>query len=209
MAISIKIWTTGVAVIVAVAGCGPTTAHQKLVGRWKGTPRVTEAVDQAVNAAAQGKPVNQLARGAAQFLGGLLAANTMSVDLDLRDSGAAFVQGNAEVLGLPPDSVGTWKVLSEGPDVIQIQVEVDQKQLQAQIFLRDADEFTLKSEILPDPSDAKSDPSTGATTKAEPNPPSSALTSSSDATPPDTSAHEEKPASPRAVSIVFKRNKGQ
>jgi hypothetical protein len=125
-------------------GCSAQTPEQKLAGKWIGTAPVKEAVDQAVNSAAQGKEVNPLARGAARFLGQKLAEAMMSVQVDFRSNGIVFFRGNTDLLGLPSDSDGTWEVSSAAPDVFQIRFGIDGKQLQGKVVFRDKDEFTLK-----------------------------------------------------------------
>ena len=47
---------------ISVAGCGPQTPQQRLVGRWTGTPQVKDAVDAMVQSAAQGQEVNPLCK---------------------------------------------------------------------------------------------------------------------------------------------------
>jgi hypothetical protein len=91
---------------ILLGGCAGSTPEQKLLGKWMCTPQVDEAVEQAVNAAAQGQKINQLARGAAQFFGRKLAEATMSLEVDFHGGGTVFFRGNTSVLGLPPDSDG-------------------------------------------------------------------------------------------------------
>src|SRR5262249_30997398 len=98
-----------------------------------------------------------LAQGVAQFLGRKLAEATMAVELDLRESGTAFFRGNTAVLGLPPDSDGTWEVLSANPDLIEIRLGTSEKQLKGKAVIRDKDEFILKLEEAPQPPSAKQD----------------------------------------------------
>src|SRR5262245_13113955 len=129
---------------VLAFGCSAQTPEQKLAGKWIGTAPVKEAVDQAVNSAAQGKEVNPLARGAARFLGQKLAEAMMSVQIEFRANGIVFFRGNTDLIGLPSDSDGTWEVSSSAPDVLQIRFGVDNKQLQGRVLFRDKDEFTLK-----------------------------------------------------------------
>ena len=100
-----------------------------------------------VQTTAQGQEVNPLAQGAARFLGNALAKATMSVEIDLRPSGSVFFSGNTEMLGLPPDSEGTWDVVSANDDVAHVEFDVDDKTYVAKIVLRDADEFMLKMEL--------------------------------------------------------------
>jgi hypothetical protein len=137
-----RIWM-GVVVLLA-SGCSAQKPEKKLVGSWVGAPSVTESVDEAVNAAGQGQKVNPLARGAAQFFGQKLAEATMSVEIDFRSGGAVFFRGNTSVLGLPPDSDGTWEVTSSGPDSIEIRFGTEAKQLEGKVLFRNKDEFTLK-----------------------------------------------------------------
>ena len=99
-----------------------------------------------VQQAAPGQEVNPLAQGAARFLGKALAKATMSVELDLRPSGAVFLRGNTELLGLPPDSDGTWEVISADQDRAVVEFDIDDKMVRAKLVLRDADEFMLKLE---------------------------------------------------------------
>jgi len=133
-----------VVILAVLVGCDPPTAKQRLTGRWKGAPNVSEAVTEAVNTAAQGQKVNKLAEGAANFFGNLLANATMSVELDLRESGAAFYRGNTAALGFPADSDGKWEIVSANPDLIELRLTAADQQLPAKAILRTNDEFTLK-----------------------------------------------------------------
>ena len=130
--------------ILLLGGCSAQKPEKKLLGSWLGAPSVTESVDQAVNAAGQGQKVNPLARGAAQFLGQKFAEATMSVELDFHTGGTMFFRGNTDVLGLPPDSDGTWEVTSSSPDAIDISFGTEARQLHGKVLFRNRDEFTLK-----------------------------------------------------------------
>jgi len=146
----------GVAVVVLMsAGCSAKTPEQKLLGKWVGTLQVKESVDQALDTAAQGQNVNPLARGAARFLGQKLAEATMSMELDFRSNGRVFFRGNTEILGFPPDSDGTWEVSPVDSDLLQIRLGNETKQLQGKVLFREKDEFTLKLDAPPTPSDSK------------------------------------------------------
>ena len=131
-------------VLLTVVGCGPKTAKQKLVGRWKASPSVNEAVDSAVSNASGGQEVDPLTKGATRFLGNVIARAVLSVEIDFRDTGKVFFRGSTDMLGLPPDSDGSWRVVASSPDEADIEMEVDGKQLPAAIVFRDADEFSLK-----------------------------------------------------------------
>jgi hypothetical protein len=131
------------AALLLAAGCSKSP-EKRLIGKWTGTPNVAEAVDQGVDAAAQGKTVNPLARGAARFMGQKLAEATMSVEVDFRAGGIVFFRGNTDVLGLPPDSDGTWEIISAFSDKLEIRLGTSAKQLHGQILMRDKNEFTLK-----------------------------------------------------------------
>lgn len=130
--------------LLVLVGCGPKTAKQKLTGRWKASPTVNESVDAAVSTAAGGQEVDPLTRGATRFLGNVIARATLSVEIDFRDTGKVFFRGSTDMLGLPPDSDGTWRVVASSPDEADIEMEVDGKQLPAAIVFRDADEISLK-----------------------------------------------------------------
>ncbi len=132
--------------VLPIVGCGPSTPQQRLAGRWIGRPEVKEAVDAMVQSTAPGQEVNPLAQGAARFLGNALAKATMSVEIDLRPSGAVFLRGNTELLGMPPDSDGTWTVISADEDRAVVEFEIEDKTFRGKLVLRDADEFTLKIE---------------------------------------------------------------
>jgi hypothetical protein len=131
---------------LAAAGCGPSTPRERLIGRWKGSPQVKEAVDEMVQSASQGQEVNPLAQGAARFLGSALAKATMWVEIDMRPSGTVFVTGNTELVGLPPDAEGEWSVVTANDDVAHVEFEIAGRIYPAKIVLRDADEFMLKME---------------------------------------------------------------
>jgi len=137
---------TLIAIAVSILGCAPATPQQQLTGKWKATPPVNEAVNEAVDTAAQGQKVNPLARGAANFMGNLLASATMYVEVDLRESGTAFYRGNTQVIGFPPDSDGKWEVVSANGDLIQVRLSTGEKKLEGNVLFRDKDEFSLKFE---------------------------------------------------------------
>jgi hypothetical protein len=143
--------------VVSLAGCGAKAPRERLVGKWIGTPSVTEAVDEVVDSAVQGTKVNPLARGAARFLGNMVAKKTMSVELDLRDSGTAFFRGNTAAIDMPEDSDGTWEVVSANPDIMQVRFKSGDRQIDGKVVFRDAKEFTLKLEPAAETSLGKAD----------------------------------------------------
>jgi hypothetical protein len=159
--------------VIPLGGCGGKAPRDRLVGKWTGTPSVTEAVDEVVDGAAQGSKVNPLARGAARFLGNMVAKKTMSVELDLRDSGTAFFRGNTAAIDMPEDSDGTWEVVSSTPDIIQVRFKSGDRQLDGKIVFRDAKEFTLKLEPPAEAMQEKAEPPAGASDDAAqaPSPP--------------------------------------
>jgi hypothetical protein len=174
------------------AGCSAQTPEKKMIGKWVGTPRMQEDVDQVVDAAAQGQKVNPLARGAARFFGQKFAEATMSVELDFRTNGRAFFRGNTEVLGLAPDSEGTWQISATQPDIYQIHFGTDATQLAGEVLFRDDDEFTLKLEA-PKPEPPTAEPAqeqTKGETKEQ-----------------AKGKEQAKERKPKPRSIVFKRNK--
>jgi len=134
----------GLSAIILMAGCSGSTPEKKLLGKWTCTPRMEEAVGQAVASAAQGKQVNPLVSGAAQFFGQKFAEATMSVEVDFHTGGTVFFRGNTAVLQLPPDSDGTWEVSSSGSDQIELRFGTDTRHLEGKVLFRDKDEFTLK-----------------------------------------------------------------
>jgi hypothetical protein len=71
--------------------------------------------------------------------------------LELRNTGTVFVRGNTAAMDLPPDSDGTWKILSANGDTAQVEFEVNGKKVEGKIAFRDANEWTLKLEQLVDP----------------------------------------------------------
>lgn len=166
-----------------LVGCGESTPRDKLVGKWKGAPQVNESVDQVVDSASGGEQVNPLARGAARFVGGIVAKATMSVEIDLRESGTAFFRGNTEMLGLPPDSDGKWELVSADADSAEIRFDVNGQTLDAKVVFRDADEVTLKAEVNAPP----------------PKPPA-------DGTAPAQPQPADAPPKKQQVSVVLKRS---
>jgi hypothetical protein len=150
-------------VVTSAIGCSSSTPEKKLLGKWACTPRVEEAVGQALGSAAQGKEVNPLVSGVGKFLGQKLAEATMAVEVDFHSGGTVFFRGNTAVLNLPPDSDGTWEVSSSGSDIIQLRFGTETRQLEGKILFRDKDEFTLKlkdagalsPQVLPDGSKAQ------------------------------------------------------
>jgi hypothetical protein len=138
---NVGVWLS---VVILVSGCSGPTPQKKLLGKWSCTPRVDEAVGQAVESAAQGKEVNPLLGGAAKFLGQKLAEATMSVEVDFHSGGTVFFRGNTAVLNLPPDSDGTWEISSSSPDLVELRFGTESRQLEGKVLFRDNDEFTLK-----------------------------------------------------------------
>jgi hypothetical protein len=144
-------------VLVAVLGCS-NPPEKKLTGRWTGAPNVKEDVEKVVDSLAQGKKVNNLAKGVAGFLGQRVADATMSVELDFQEGGRVFFRGNTDVLGLPRDSDGTWQVTETEPNALTIRFGTDTKQLAGKLLFRDKNEFTLKlDETTSAPSDQVKD----------------------------------------------------
>lgn len=171
-------------------------SRQQLVGKWTGVPTVTEAVDAAVDSAAQGQQVNPLAKSAARFFGGKFAEATMSVEIELRDTGTLFVRGNAGTIGLPADSDGAWKILSATADTAQLVLEANGKQVEGKVVFRDDREWALKLELPEEPRPPPAEPpaaTSGAAESASPEPSSSG-----------TPAPAEAPK-PRLTSVVFRR----
>ncbi len=187
---------------------------------------MTEAVDSMVEQAAPGQEVNPLAQGAARFLGKALAKATMSVEIDLRSSGAVFLRGNTELLGLPAESDGEWTVVSANEDVAHVQFDIDDKTFGAKIVFRDPNEFTLKMESADAPAADQSVDAPAATPAQKPaaavsddnksfeddDPPAQAavpkaapaVAKPATAAKPATDAAAKKPP----ASIIFKRDSG-
>lgn len=134
----------GICAVTLIAGCSGSTPEKKLLGKWMCTPHMEEAVAQAIGSAAQGKEVNPLVGGMAQFFGQKLAEATMSIEVDFRTGGTVFFRGNTAVLNLPPDSDGSWGVSSSRPDQIELRFGTETRQLEGNVLFRDNDEFTLK-----------------------------------------------------------------
>lgn len=178
--------------IACCVGCAKPTPQQRLVGTWTGAPEVKAAVDDAVNQASGGEPVNPIAKGLAHFGGRMLAAATMSMELDLRESGVVFFRGNTDALGVAPDSDGKWEVVSANPDLIEIKLTVADEVIPAKVLFRDKNEFTLKFD---------------APAKTEtPAAPAESATATDPSVPLDTAAKApDLPKTKTATSIVFKR----
>jgi hypothetical protein len=66
-------------------------------------------------------------------------------------TGTVFVRGTTAAMDLPPDSDGTWEILSANGDTAQVEFELNGKKVQGKIAFRDANEWTLKLEQLVDP----------------------------------------------------------
>jgi hypothetical protein len=130
--------------LLAIVGCsGPP--EKKLYGKWIGTPNVRQDVEKAVDSAApQGQKVNSVAKGIAGFLGQKFAEATMSVELDFQEGGRVFFRGNTDLIGLPPNSDGTWSVTEAGKNEMNITFGTDKKQFTGKVLFRDKNEFTLK-----------------------------------------------------------------
>jgi hypothetical protein len=164
-----------------------------MVGAWTGAPNVSEAVDQGVDAAAQGKKVNDLARGFAKFAGQALANATMSIEIEFKLGGTVFFRGNTDLLNLPKDSDGTWSVAGDSLDQFDITFGTSAKKYHGKILFRNKDEFSLK---LDDESIAAI--AAGKPAKEAPKDPPK---DGSKEAPKETA----KPPAPDLASIVFKR----
>lgn len=149
----------GLLTVLFAAGCSPPTAQTKMTGKWKATPRVDAAVNEAVATAAKGQKVNPLAQGAANFLGNAFASAALSCEVEFKSTGAVFFRGNTDALGLPPDSDGKWEAAATGPDTADVKLNVAEKQISGNVVFRDKNEFTLKFETI------TLDPATKAETK--------------------------------------------
>jgi hypothetical protein len=79
----------------------------------------------------------------------------MSVEVDFHKGGLVFFRGNTDVLGLPPDSDGSWDVSEAGPDILQITFGTEKEQLKGKVLFRDKDEFTLKLDSADSPLSAE------------------------------------------------------
>jgi hypothetical protein len=182
--------------LLSTGGLLQPTADQRaanlLAGKWEGVPSVTDVVDSAVGAVAQGRDVNPFAQGLARFVGDKFAQATLSVELELRKTGTAFVRGNTLAMDLPPDSDGTWKILSANADTAQVEFEVNGKKVEGKIAFRDANEWTLKLEQLVDPG---------------PQPPADHAQPAA-GRPAQVKPESAPPAKKRLTTIVFKRVKG-
>src|SRR5262249_8066302 len=125
-------------------------------------------------------------KGIAGFFGQQLANATISVELDFQDKGRVFFRGNTQVLGLPPDSDGTWSVSEAEPNVLNIRFGTDKKQLTGKVLFRDKNEFTLKLDEPP----------------PVPAPPPAAKDAAND--PKDSAKEQPAPV----TNIVFRRSTG-
>jgi hypothetical protein len=188
--------------LLLLGGCSKQTPDKQMIGTWTGAPSVSEAVDQGVDAAAQGKGVNPVARGFAKFVGQKLADATMSIEIDFKSGGTVFFRGNTEILGLPNGSDGTWNVSGDNLDQFDITFGTAAKRLHGTVLFRNKDEFTLKLDEASIASIAGDKP------KEEPK------DSSKDGSKEggkDGTKDASKPAAPKAPelnlsSIVFKRD---
>jgi hypothetical protein len=167
-------------------------AANRLAGKWEGVPSVSDVVDAAVGAVAQGREVNPLAQGLARVVGNKFAQATLSVELELRNTGTVFVRGNAAAMDLPPDSDGTWEILSANGDTAQVEFELNGKKVQGKIAFRDANEWTLKLEQPVDPG---------------PQPPADHAQPAA-GQPAQVKRDSAPPAKKKLTTIVFKRVKG-
>jgi hypothetical protein len=160
------------AALIPVLGCS-NPPEKKVIGKWTGAPSVKEDVDKVVDSAAQGKKVNNVAKGVAGFLGQQLANATMSVELDFQEGGRVYFRGNTDALGLPRDSDGTWSVTEVEKNVLSIKFGTDKKQLTGKLLFRDKNEFTLKLDEPPVPTPATGDQAKDATSDQKPQAPPS------------------------------------
>ena len=190
---SVRIFRLAAAIaMVAMVGCS-NPPEKKLIGNWTGAPSFKEDIDKAMDSAAQGKKVNSAVKGIAGFLGQKLAEATMSVELDFQEGGRVFFRGNTDLIGLPPNSDGTWSVTEAGKNELNITLGTDQKKLTGKVLFRDKNEFTLKFD----------QPVVGTPPPPPPPPKGDAKDEAKDAKDKAKEAPKEQPKT--VTSIVFKR----
>jgi hypothetical protein len=114
-----------------------------LVGKWRGAPEVREAVKDATNQMAKGKPVNPLALGFAQAIIQKGAEQLLAVEIEFKPGGTAFYSGNTGVIGMPAASDGPWQIVKTEGDIMTVRMGPPGKTFEARLAFRDRDTFTL------------------------------------------------------------------
>jgi len=134
---------------LVLAGCAKTP-QQKLIGKWKGAPDVSEEVSKFIKEATASQEIPPEAMEVnekfAQFAGKAAARMGMGMDLHLASGGAASFKGHTESFGLVGDVNGTWEVIpKESGDVI-LRMGTKDKQVEGKVVWRDSDAFFFQFE---------------------------------------------------------------
>jgi hypothetical protein len=131
LAIGISLWIRG-------GARGPV-----LVGKWRGAPEVREAVKDATNQMAKGRPVNPLALGFAQAIIQKGAEQLLAVEVDFKQSGTAYYSGNTAIIGMPQASDSPWQIVKTDGDITIVRLGPAGKSFEARLAFRDRDTFTF------------------------------------------------------------------
>jgi hypothetical protein len=146
----LRILTMCVALLIlsCLLGCGLKTAQQKLTGRWKGAPDVTNEVQKYADQVKQktnDAEAAETAKNIAEFTGKFASRMALGVELDLNDDGTAAMRGETRVFGLKGTPKGKWEVVSP-KDPVKMRLTFGDQQYEGNIVFRDEDAFFFQFE---------------------------------------------------------------
>jgi predicted Zn finger-like uncharacterized protein len=121
-----------------------------LVGKWRGSPEVRQAVKEVTKTLAKGQPVNPLASGFAQAFVQKAADELLAVVVDFKKGGTAFYSGNTEIIGMPAASDGPWEIVRADDDILIIRMGPKDKSFEARLAFRDRNNFSFTRTDKPD-----------------------------------------------------------
>ena len=114
-----------------------------IVGKWKGTPQVDQAVDRVMKDGKMGGRMPAAAEGFVRMLAQKAGAEIMGMNIEFKNTGIAFYSGNTGVLGVPAGADGPWKIIKTEGDVLTVQMGTAAEPFEARIAFRDRDNFSL------------------------------------------------------------------
>lgn len=147
---------TAIVWAAAICGCGQTDA-QKLVGKWKGAPDVSDEISRIVqNDLDNNMPADvradipdealQVTQNLAQATGKIAARMSMGMELKLSEGGAASFAGHTAAIGLKGDTKGTWEIVPKDSSQVFLRMGTKEHQVEGKIVWRDPDAFFFQYE---------------------------------------------------------------
>jgi hypothetical protein len=135
--------------IALAAGCAKTP-EQKLMGKWKGSPDVSDEISKIIRETGGGQELPEEAfeiqNNIAQVMGKIASRMTMGMELHLESGGQAAFKGHTESLGLLGDVKGSWEVIPKDSDRLFMRMGTKDHQVEGKVFWRDEDAFYFQFE---------------------------------------------------------------